>query len=444
MTAITLASTRKLWSNGGMASLNALLDSTVDPTFKGFPPEAPPCPVGALGAQGWNLFAGDLGSPVAVLRREILDANARWMGRFLALSGASLCPHGKTTLAPQLFHRQLAEGAWGLTLATPQQAQVAFRHGIPRVLLANQVVDPAALRALARLVTADPARELRVFADSAEGLARLVQGWESPEPLPVLVELGLAGGRCGARTVAEGLALARTVAASARLRLAGVACYEGIVVSGDAAADVLTVDAWLEALVDLARAAEAEGLFGPGEVLLSAGGSAYFDRVAAILGSAGLKAPTRVLLRSGCYLTHDAGHYQRLVARLEGRIETDRKPEGHLTPALEVWAQVLSRPEPGLAFLDAGKRDLPHDLGLPLPGRWVRPGEAPRPCPDTWRLTALHDQHARLELPPEADLRIGDRVGLALSHPCTTFDKWPLVFEVAEDGSVLGGIRTLF
>lgn len=435
---------RAVCSNGGMNPLRALLESTLGPAFKGFPPEAAPCALGSVGERGWNLFAGDLGSPVAVLRREVMEGNALWMRRFLALSGASLCPHGKTTLAPQLFHRQLAEGAWGLTLATPQQAQVAFRHGIPRVLLANQVVDPAALRALGRLVAEEPARELRVFADSAEGVARLAQGWEAPRPLPVLVELGLAGGRCGARTVSEGLALARAVAASHRLRLAGVACYEGIVVSGDAAADVRTVDAWLEALVDLARAAEAEGLFEPGEVILSAGGSAYFDRVAAILGSAALKAPTRVLLRSGCYLTHDAGHYQRLVARLEGRIEADRKPEGHLAPALEVWSQVISCPEPGLAFLDAGKRDLSCDLGLPQPGRWLHPGGRPQACPETWRITALHDQHARLELPPGSDLRIGDRVGLAVSHPCTTFDKWPLVFEVAEDGTVLGGIRTLF
>ena len=166
--------------------------------------------------------------------------------------------------------------------------------------------------------------------------------------------------------------------------------------------------------------------------------------MAAILGSAALKAPTRVLLRSGCYLTHDTGHYQRLVARLEGRIEADRKPEGHLAPALEVWSQVISCPEPGLAFLDAGKRDLSCDLGLPQPGRWLHPGGRPQACPETWRITALHDQHARLELPPGSDLRIGDRVGLAVSHPCTTFDKWPLVFEVAEDGTVLGGIRTLF
>lgn len=431
-------------SNGGMKDLQALLAAPVDATFKGYPPTAPPCALGALGSQGWNLFAGDLGSPVAILRQDVMASNQAWMRRFLELTGTGLCPHGKTTMAPQLFHRQLADGAWGITLATPSQARVAFQWGIPRVLLANQLIAPNAIRALAGCLDEDPSRELYAFVDSADGVDRLANLWKASKPLPLLLELGWPGGRCGVRTLDEALALARRVSRTPNLRLVGLACYEGIVVSPDAQADVQTVDAWLERLVTLARIVAEAGCFQSNEILLSAGGSAYFDRVAHHLGSALPGHPTRILLRSGCYLVHDAGHYQRLVERLEGRLDPKRRPEGHLAPALEVWTQVLSRPEPGLVFLDAGKRDLPYDLGLPQPGRWARADRGPEPCPSDWRITALHDQHARLEVPPEAPLRIGDRIGLAVSHPCTTFDRWPLLFEVAEDGSVLGGIRTLF
>ncbi|MCE1228432.1 MAG: alanine racemase, partial [Firmicutes bacterium] len=357
-------------------------------------------------------------------------------------SGASLCPHGKTTLAPQLFHRQRQDGAWGLTLATPTQAQMAFHYGIPRVLLANEVVDGAALRGLSRTVDADSRRDLWVFADGLEAVNALATHWCAEKSLNVLVETGIAGGRCGARSSEEAMEVARAVKGSPNLLLSGVACYEGIVISQEPERDRAQVSVWLEALVALAQQADGERLFEGTEIVLSAGGSAYFDLVARHLKAAKLSLPARVVLRSGCYLTHDSGHYQRLIALMEARLDAAWKPTGHLSPALEVWAQVLSRPEPTLAFLDAGKRDLPMDLGLPKPGRWLRQGQTqPEPCPDTWRLTGLHDQHARLELPADAPLKIGDRVGLAVSHPCTTFDKWNVVFEVDERGTVLGAVK---
>jgi len=427
-----------------MDPLRPLLDTLLDSRTKGFPQDHAPVTLGEIGAQGWNLFRGELGSPVAILRREVMDENARWMQDFLARCGASLCPHGKTTMAPQLFQRQVEAGAWGITLATPQQAQVAFAHGIKRVLLANEVVDPASLRGLAATLNQDPVRELAVFADSPESVARMEVHWRGARPLTVLVETGITGGRCGARGLHPALVVARAVKMASHLCLGGVACYEGIVLSQDSAQDRGTVNEWLEDLATLARHCDGEGLFETKEVLLSAGGSAYFDLVAKALNAVMLSRPSRVLLRSGCYLTHDAGHYQRLVALLEGRLDTAWRPQGHLAPALEVWARVLSRPEPGLAFLDAGKRDLPQDLGLPRPSRWVRPAGAVASCPGEWHLISLYDQHARLELPANADLQVGDLVGLAVSHPCTTFDKWGVIFEMDEAGQVLGAVKTCF
>ncbi|MDP2877174.1 MAG: alanine racemase [Holophaga sp.] len=431
-------------STVAMDPLQPLLDTLLDARTKGFPQDAQPLRLGDIAEQHWNLFQGDLGSPVALLRRDVMDANARWMKDFLARCGASLCPHGKTTLAPQLFHRQLESGAWGITLATPQQAQVAFAYGVKRVLLANELTEPAALRGLSAALNQEPSRELLVFADSAEAVVQMEKHWCGSRSLMVLVETGIPGGRCGARGMEAALSVARAVKMAPRLRLAGVACYEGIVISQEPVADRTKVTEWLEDLVALARRCEVEGIFEAEEIILTAGGSAYFDLVAKVLMASGLQSPTRVVLRSGCYLTHDAGHYQRLVALLEGRLDASWRPQGHLAPALEVWARVLSRPEPGLAFLDAGKRDLPHDLGLPRPGRWFSPGSIPLSCPETWRLTSLYDQHARLEVPAESQLQVGDLVGLAVSHPCTTFDKWPVVFEMDEAGQILGAIKTCF
>jgi len=429
----------------GPDPLQPILDSRLDGRAKGFPQDRPPVRLGDVGGLGLRLGAGDLDYPVAVLRRSALEHNARWMGEFVRRTGACLCPHGKTTMAPQLFHRQLADGAWGITLATAQEVRIAYEYGIRRVLLANEPVLPGAIRWLQAALDADPGFDCTCLVDSPEGIRRLETHAQGRRPLPVLVELGVPGGRTGARTVEAALELARAVKASPRLLLRGVECYEGILVSQDPAADRAGISAWLDRLGDLARRCDREGLFETGEVLLSAGGSAYFDLVVQALAPVALSRPARVVLRSGCYFSHDAGHYQRLLGLLEARLPDPLRMPARLRPALEIWGQVLSRPEPGLAFLGLGKRDASHDLGLPVPVAWRRPG-APEAlaAPEGWRITTLYDQHARLELPPGADLRVGDLVGCGISHPCTAFDKWQVLFEVDDDDRVLGAIRTFF
>jgi D-serine dehydratase len=423
-------------------ALQPILDLMLDGTSKGFPQDRPATRLGDLAALGLRLDQLDF--PVALLKRSALTDNAQWMAEFIHRSGASLCPHGKTTMAPQLFHRQLADGAWGLTLATPQQARIAYRYGIKRILLANELVQPAAIGWIQAALDADPGFDFTCLVDSPAGVARLEAAAQGRRPIPVLVELGLPGGRTGARGVAAALAVARAVQASPRLQLRGVECYEGIVGSQDPAADRARIGAWLDQLLELARRCDAERLFETDCVLLSAGGSAYFDLVVQALAGAGLTLPSRVVLRSGCYFSHDAGHYQRLLGLLEARLPEALRMQRQLRPALEVWGQVLSRPEPGLAFLGLGKRDVSYDMGLPTPALWARRDAPPRPVPDGWSITTLHDQHARLELPPDADLQVGDLVGCGISHPCTTFDKWQLLFEVDDQYRVLGAIRTFF
>ena len=426
------------------AEAQPILDLMLDGSSKGFPQDRPATRLGDVGGLGLRVTRGDLDYPVAVLKRSALAHNAAWMAEFNRRSGASLCPHGKTTMAPQLFQRQLADGAWGITLATMQQVRVAYGHGVKRILLANEAVAPGAIRWLQGALDADPGFDCTCLVDSPEAVARLEASAQGRRPLPVLVELGIAGGRTGARGIPAALAVARAVRASARLQLRGVECYEGIVATQDPAADRARIREWLAGLGELARQCDAEGLFETGCVLLSAGGSAYFDLVVQILGEVRLSLPQRVVLRSGCYFAHDAGLYQRFLALLEERLPEPLRMERRLLPALEIWGQVLSRPEPGLAFLGLGKRDAGHDAGLPVPVRSCRPGAAPLPAPGSWRITVLYDQHARLELPADAELAVGDLVGCGISHPCTTFDKWQVLYEVDDEYQVLGAIRTFF
>jgi len=428
--------------------LAALDEQILHPGVKGLP-ILEPLRQGAIGVQGWNVLHADTSFPVAVLKTSSLRHNLDWMRRFCERYQVTLAPHGKTTMSPQLFGAQLANGAWGITLATAVQVQVAYRFGVRRVLLANQLVAPADIKALLALLRSDPGFECILLADSLAGVARLAEAVAThplAHPLPVLVELGLAGKRAGCRTLESAITVARAIAGAPGLQLAGFEGYEGLLVTDDRAQDLAAVDAFLAQLAELVRGADDEGLFTGAEILLSAGGSAYFDLVARGFQSvSGLSRPVRAVLRSGCYLTSDHGTYEHMLGELNAR---EGEGDG-LQAALEVWAMVQSRPEPTLAILTMGKRDVSHDADLPRPLSYHRPGPGmPHALPPGCSIFKLNDQHAYLRLPEGhplcAELAVGDLVGCGISHPCTTFDKWPLILAVDDDYHVRGAYNTLF
>lgn len=423
----------------------ALIDGAVlDATVKGVPAHAGTFRLDSIAGQSWNVLKGDLPLPAAVIRKERLNANSKWMAEFLEANDLSIAPHGKTTMAPQLFALQMDAGAWAITVATTQQMAVCRTFGIPRVVIANQPIGRAAIDACFAALSGDDGFELYALADSLDVVAIYGEGAKRSKarwPLRVLVEMGVAGGRTGARSRDDALAVARAVAATPGLSLAGIECFEGIL------GEISAVDHLLDDVVSVAARAIAEGHFAQGApIVLSAGGSALYDRVGERFGFAAFGGHTLIkLIRSGCYLTHDtlgyATSHQRILR------ETSLKlPPGQLEAALEIWAYVQSRPEPGKAILTMGKRDVGYDAGFPVPLLWFRPGkmEKPEPAPFGHQVTGLNDQHCHMALPRESPLRVGDMVGFGIGHPCTTFDKWQLMMVVDEGYTVIDAIRTFF
>ncbi|MFE2483474.1 amino acid deaminase [Streptomyces sp. NPDC057927] len=408
----------------------------VDHRFKGLPPDAEGLTVGELAAQRRDLFTGGFTTPVLALSAERLTHNLELMETYAVRHGLAFAPHGKTSMAPQLFWRQIEHGAWGITLAVPHQVRVAREFGIERIFLANELVDAAALRWIASELAADPDFRFVCYVDSVRGVELMDAALHgSTRPVDVVVELAAgAGARTGVRTEAECAAVADAVAATRTLRLVGVAGYEGEVPG----ADPERVHAWLRRLTALAVDFDKAGRFeGLAEIVVSAGGSAWFDAVADVFSELpDLSLPVLKLLRSGAYVSHDDGHYRRLTPF------TRVPEEGALHPAFRLWAQVVSRPSPEQAFVNAGKRDAAYDLDLPE-AQVVRRDGAERPATGL-TVTALSDQHAWLRTDPEADVEVGDWVGLGLSHPCTSFDKWQLIPLVEADGTVVDYVRTFF
>lgn len=425
--------------------LHSLLDPLLDASFKGFPHLSPPLHRSQIGSQGWNVLQGDLPLPLAVIKRAALAHNLAWMQGFAQAHGLSLAPHGKTSMSPQLFQRQLDAGAWGLTFANVTQMRVGLAAGAARCLIANQVFADTDLQCLAELQQCHPALQVRFLVDSLAQL-ELIEAWYRRQtgvaPFEVLLEIGVPGGRTGCRDSAQALALAQRLRASPALRLIGLECYEGLAASGDSARDQAYVQPLMDRLQRVLQACDAENLFETDEVLISAGGSAVFDLVAEALKTP-LRRPARGVLRSGCYVTHDQGVYRRMMSAVSARTGCG----GGLEAALEVWARVQSCPEPGLVILAVGKRDLSYDWDLPRVLSYMAgAGGSLQTAPTDWKIVALNDQHAHLRgnQSLHGALQVGDLVCLGISHPCTTFDKWRWMPLVDEHYTVCDAIVTCF
>lgn len=423
--------------------MNDFLDPLLDNRHKGYPHDAPPLRRSQIGAQGWSVAAGDLPLPLAVIKRPALQHNLGWMQRFCDERGIGLAPHGKTTMSPQLFRAQLDAGAWGLTLATVHQLRIAVEAGTRRALIANQVLAAADLRAIDALKAKTEGLRVLFLLDSIAQL-EAIEAVGTAAPFEVLLEVGVPGGRTGCRSTEDAAALARRAKASPAVALAGIECYEGLNATGDDAKDRAFTDALMQRVTDIATLADQENLFERDEVIVSAGGSAIFDLVVPGLKPV-LARKVSGLLRSGCYVTHDQGNYRRLVSVVNQRIGC--ADAAGLQAAMEVWATVQSMPEPGLAILAVGKRDISYDLGWPLPLAVVPRGATkPQAAPSDWSISGLNDQHGYLRGAPGTlgALAVGDRVILGLSHPCTTFDKWRWMPIVDDDYRVVDALVTCF
>jgi D-serine deaminase-like pyridoxal phosphate-dependent protein len=395
----------------------------LDWSTKGFWLPGSPLDRAELGTTRPGLFDGGFTWPVMVLRRSAAEANIATMAAYCARHQIDFAPHVKTTMAPALVAKQLEAGAWGVTVATANQALVMRKAGVPRVFIANEVLDPTVLRWLA----AQSDWEVYFQVDSPAGVAAAADATAATGGrLRIFAELGHANGRTGARTHGDLELIARAADAAEGVELVGVTGYEGQL------PDEPSVDAFLDRMAESTDALAGLGLL-PEYPVVSAGGSAWFDRVVARLVTAGFH---RLILRSGASVTHDDGFYAE-------KTPFHRIPaEGPLVAALELWAQVTSIPEPGLAIAGFGKRDAPFDEGLPVV--FDRRRDGVRTPISGLKVTKLNDQHTYLAVDADVDLAVGDLLRFGISHPCTAFDMWRDIPVVDDDYRVVDAYHTYF
>ncbi|HZR57005.1 MAG TPA: amino acid deaminase [Terriglobales bacterium] len=391
-------------------------------------------------ALGWHLLREDLSLPTAVLYEDKLAHNLRWMQEFVTVYGMKLAPHGKTTMAPTLFTRQLEAGSWGITLATAHQTQVAYEHGVRRVLMANQLVGKQNMAIIARLLE-DPEFEYFCLVDSAEQVESLGQFFrDRGKKLQVLIEVGVDGGRTGVRDQQQLYTLLASLTHwREHLRLCGVEVFEGVL------KDELSIRQLLQRTIEVARELAQGDYFDRTPIILSGAGSAWYDVVAETFSKTEIGKPVEVILRPGCYLTHDVGAYRTAQHRIQNHNPIAQRMHSSLLPALQLWAYVHSVPEKNKAILGLGKRDAAFDAGLPVPALHYRPGSpSPVATPIEWQLTSMMDQHAFLQITEGDDIRVGDMIGFDISHPCLTFDKWRYLSILDSEYRVIDVVQTFF
>ena len=413
----------------------------IDTLNKGLGAMEVPLAPSATAGLGWNLLDEDLSLPTAVLYEEKIRHNLAWMQRFVHEYDVKLAPHGKTTMAPKLFRRQLEGGAWGITLATAQQTHAAYHHGVRRVLMANQLVGKRNMALIADLLK-DPAFEFFCLVDSAAAVEHLGKFFRARgQSIQVLIELGVTGGRTGVRDAVQQQAVLDALAQyHDAVKLAGVEVYEGVL---STEADIR---AFLQRAVGITRELVAAGRIERTPAVLSGAGSAWYDVVADEFAHKDVGAPLDVVLRPGCYLTHDVGIYKAAQAQIATRNPIAKQMRSQLQPALQLWAYVQSIPEPERAIIALGKRDAAFDAGMPEPALQFRPGESKTPTatPAHWEVTGMMDQHAYLRIAPGDNIRVGDMIAFDISHPCLTFDKWRHLPVIDSDYNVVDIVQTFF
>lgn len=405
-------------------------DLSIDFTFKSFPGSGEP--LADLAASGWNALRPPMGLPLLVLKQSALQNNLEQMAAYCERHGVALAPHGKTHMSPQLFALQQQHGAWAVTVATTWQAEVYRRNGVRRLLIANELIAAADLDWLARTLRLDPTCEMYVVVDSVAGVDRLAAAVANlgGEPLPVLLEVGAHAARAGVRDVGSGVDVAEAVGRHETLTLVGIEGFEGAVPPDRVREFLAGARTVLEELLRRDLVA--------GSPIVTFGGSRSFDVVVDTI--AAWDVPVRVVLRSGCYLTHDHGQYAAAFSDQTGWRPGEQPA---LEPAMELWAVVASRPEPDLAIVGFGRRDASFDAGLPIP-LTRRRGDDSLDLRGVAVVEHLNDQHAFVRLQGPDVLAVGDLVSLGISHPCTSFDKWRLIPVVDDDYAVVDAVRTFF
>ncbi|MEP4889107.1 MAG: alanine racemase [Aliiglaciecola sp.] len=416
------------------------------PLFKGLPFYAQHFNREQIANAGWNILQEDLPLPCGIIKQAALQQNSKRMEQWLQRNNLLLAPHIKTTMSPELISQQLADGAWGLTVANVTNLRLAAEMGASHIIFANQLVGRGNINDVEQLLSQYPDLTLYLFIDSLDVFELLkAANIQHHKQLKLLIELGAEGGRCGVREPSKAKELIESICAN-QWEVAGFSAYEAVF-EGSTEQKEQRVRDFLNLLETTVKVFIEQQVILPTEsFVITIGGSEYYDICAATLADLQQNFDVKVVLRSGCYLFSDSGVYDKASLAIDERLANEQITLPASEAAIEVWCYVLSKPEAGVVILGAGKRDFSYDKGLPKPlyTKSRLATNLTKIDQDSYRITRINDQHCFLKVPIDDELKPGDMVAIGISHPCTTFDKWRKMLIVDKQYNVIDAIQAWF
>jgi len=282
----------------------------------------------------------ELDTPALVLDLDALDRNIAWLADFFRRHGVAWRPHAKSYQCSRLAKRVVEAGAIGVTCAKLGEAEVFGAAGIRDLLITCPLVGQQKLERLVALrQIADPI----AVVDHADHVEQLEQaGRRGGVRLRAMLELEIGMKRCGVEPGEPALELARRIADSKHVELAGIMGWEGhLLLIEDQAEKKAKIEAALGSLKSTRELLEQNGIPCP---IVSAGGTGSFP----------ITTPLGLVneIQAGGAIFMD------LFYRNRCRIEP-------LEFALTVMASVTSRPTAGRAVVDVGRKSLNPELHLP-------------------------------------------------------------------------------
>ena len=270
----------------------------------------------------------DLDTPALTIDLDVLERNIRDMQADCDRLGLGLRAHIKTHKTPEIAAMQVAAGAIGICCQKLGEAEVMAAAGIENILVSYNIVGPAKLQRLTRLIN-QGSSSIMVAADSVavvDGLS--AQAAKDGCTVRVVVEMDMGGGRCGTPSPRETLKLAQRIETLPGLEFGGVMYYK----SRDHA-------------------------------------SAYLDEVRHLIGRAGL--PLQIVSGGGTGAQEKCKALGCTEARVgsyayEGLTRTNRREA--LDPdrnPLRIVVTVVSTQRPGKVIVDAGHKSFGGNMVFP-------------------------------------------------------------------------------
>ena len=330
----------------------------------------------------------DIQTPCLVLDLDALERNIVKMGDYAKAHGMRHRVHGKMHKSVDVAKLQeRLGGSVGVCCQKVSEAEVFARGGIRDILVSNQVRDPVKIDRLARLPKLGA--NVIVCVDDLANIAGLsAAAVKHGTTLGVFVEIDCGAGRCGVKTAAEVVAIAKAAEAAPDLSFKGIQAYQGAMQHMDSYADrKAKLDAAITQVKEAVAALEAVGLK---PELVSGGGtgSYYFESASGVYNE----------LQCGSYAFMDAD-YGRILDKDGNRID-----RGEWENALFILTSVMSHVKADKAICDAGLKAQSVDSGLPVVfGR------------DDVKYVKCSDEHGVID-DPAGVLKVGDKLKLVPGH----------------------------